>query len=349
MAYTNNYQLLFYIFALFIELTEKIMISIEQIKKPITKEFEIFNTYFEKALESNNEILKIINRYLFENKGKQIRPILTFLSARMCGDANMDTINSAISLELLHTASLIHDDIVDDTFERRGKKSVNAIWKNKISILVGDYLLSKSLSVASQTNNFNIIQGITTLGKELSEGELLQLSNMKNISTDEDKYLEVIRKKTATLFATCTSLGALSVHADTEKTRVLSKFGEIYGLCFQIRDDMFDYIASEKEIGKPVGNDIREGKITLPLLYALNTVDHDTANKYLSILKEQDFTQKNIESLISFAKENGGIEYSEKKMYELRDVAVKVIESFPDNEIKQSLIMTIDHTINRKK
>jgi octaprenyl-diphosphate synthase len=324
------------------------MISIEQIKKPITKEFEIFNIYFEKAFESNNEILKIVNNYLLENKGKQIRPILTFLSARMCADSNMDTINSAISLELLHTASLIHDDIVDDTFERRGKKSINAIWKNKISILVGDYFLSKSLSIASQTKNFNVIEKITNLGKELSEGELLQLSNIKNISTDENKYLEVIHKKTATLFATCTSLGALSVNADKGKTNVLAKFGEIYGLCFQIRDDMFDYISSEKEIGKPVGNDIREGKITLPLLYALNSTNEKNRKNYLDLIKKQDFSPKNVNELIAFAKESGGIEYAENCLLELRNQAVTKLDIFPDNEIKQSLILTIDHTIERK-
>ncbi len=325
------------------------MISIEQIKEPITEEFILFDKYFKEAFESNNEILGVINNYILENKGKQIRPVLTFLSAKICGKPTIETINAAIALELLHTASLIHDDIVDDTFERRGRKSVNAIWKNKIAVLVGDFLLSKSLSIANQTKNFRILEKITNLGKELSEGELLQISNAKNISTDEQKYFDVILKKTATLFSTCTSLGAISVGADDRKAEALRKFGEIYGICFQIRDDMFDYIASEKEIGKPVGNDIREGKITLPLLYALNNVDSNTKEEYIGILRNQDFSKENIEKLISFAKENGGIEYSEKRLIDFRNEAVEVISFLPDNEVKHSLLMTLDHTIERKK
>jgi octaprenyl-diphosphate synthase len=325
------------------------MISIEQIKKSVAEEFELFDRYFERAFESNNEILNAVNRYILENKGKQIRPILTFLSARICGTPTVSTINAAVSLELLHTASLIHDDIVDDTFERRGRKSVNAIWKNKIAVLTGDFLLSKSLSIANQTKNFKILDSITNLGKELSEGELLQISNTKNVSIDEQKYFDVIIKKTATLFSTCTGLGAISIDANDEKTELLRKFGEIYGICFQIKDDIFDYISSEKEIGKPVGNDIREGKITLPLLHALNSADKSVREKYITILKEQDFSEKNIEKLIAFAVENGGIEYAEKRIMDFKNKAVELIKSFPESEIKEALLLTLEHTIQRKK
>ncbi len=287
------------------------MISIEQIKEPIAEEFKLFDTHFQKAFESNNELLSTVNHYISENKGKQIRPILTLLSAKICGIPTLSTIKSAVSLELLHTASLIHDDIVDDTFDRRGRKSVNAIWKNKIAVLVGDFLLSKSLAIANETQNFNILNGITNLGKELSEGELLQITNTQNYSTDEEKYFDVILKKTATLFSTCTKLGAISVGANDEEVEILRKFGEIYGICFQIKDDIFDYVSSKKEIGKPIGNDIRERKITLPLLYALNNVDKSVRDEYLSILKEQDFSEKNVEKLIAFAIENGGIKYGD--------------------------------------
>ena len=325
------------------------MISIEQIKKTVAEEFKLFDTHFEKAFESNNEILSAVNHYILENKGKQIRPILTFLSAKICGTPTISTINAAVSLELLHTASLVHDDIVDDTFERRGKKSVNAVWKNKITVLVGDFLLSKSLSVANQTKNFKILDSITNLGKELSEGELLQISNTKNVSTDEQKYFDVIIKKTATLFSTCTGLGAISIDADDEKTELLRKFGEIYGICFQIKDDIFDYISSKKEIGKPVGNDIREGKITLPLLYALNNADESIKEKYIAILKKQDFSEKNVEKLIIFAVKNGGIEYAEKRIMDFKNKAVELIKSFPENEIKEALLLTLEHTIQRKK
>ena len=325
------------------------MISIEQIKKPIAEEFKLFDVHFKKAFESNNEILNSVNQHILENKGKQIRPTLTFLSAKICGIPTISTVNAAVSLELLHTASLVHDDIVDDTFERRGKKSVNAIWKNKIAVLVGDFLLSKSLAVANETQNFDILNGITNLGKELSEGELLQISNTQNYSTDEEKYFDVILKKTATLFSTCTSLGAISVGAGDKEIEIMHKFGEIYGICFQIRDDMFDYISCEKEIGKPVGNDIREGKITLPLLYVLNKVDNSIKEQYINIIKKQDFSQENIEKLISFAKENGGIEYAEKRLIDFKNKAIEIINPLPNNEIKNSLLIILDHTIERKK
>jgi octaprenyl-diphosphate synthase len=325
------------------------MISIDCIKKPVAEEFKLFDTYFKKAFETNNEILNAVNHYILENKGKQIRPILTFLSAKICGTPTVSTVNAAVALELLHTASLVHDDIVDDTFERRGTKSVNAVWKNKIAVLVGDFLLAKSLSVANQTKNFKILDSITNLGKELSEGELLQVSNTKNVSTCEQKYFDVITKKTATLFSTCTTLGAVSIDADNEKTELLRKFGEIYGICFQIKDDIFDYISSKKEIGKPVGNDIKEGKITLPLLYALNNAGETVREKYIAILKKQNFSEKNVEKLISFAIENGGIEYAEKQIIDFKNRAVEIIKPFPESEIKEALLLTLEHTTQRKK
>lgn len=325
------------------------MISIEQIKEPIREEFRLFDVAFKAAFQSNNEILSIVNEYIHNNKGKQIRPILTFLAAKICGKPNESTINTAISLELLHTASLIHDDIVDDTYERRGQKSVNAIWRNKIAVLVGDYILSQSLSIANKTKNCDILDGITNLGKELSDGELLQISNAKNVTVDEQKYLEVISKKTAMLFSICTSSGAISVGANKENIEKLRKFGKIYGICFQIKDDIFDYISTEEEIGKPVGNDIREGKITLPLLYALKSSGDEEKEEYLNILKRKDFTQENVEKLIRFAKAKGGIEYAEKRMLEFKEEAIKTIDYFDDNDIKKSLLMTLEHTIERKK
>lgn len=325
------------------------MISIEQIKEPIKEEFKLFDAAFKKAFESNNEILSVVNNFIQNNKGKQIRPILTFLAAKLCGKTNEGTINAAIALELLHTASLIHDDIVDDTYERRGKESVNAIWKNKISVLVGDYILSQSLSIANKIRNFDILDSITNLGKELSDGELLQVSNAKNLNIDENKYLEVICKKTAMLFSVCTSSGAITVGTSKEDIEKLRNFGRIYGICFQIKDDIFDYISTEKEIGKPVGNDIREGKITLPLLYALNHAETVEKERFIDILKRKDFTKENVEKLIQFAIEKGGIQYAEKRMLEFKEEAIKTIESFENNEIKKSLLKTLDHTIERKK
>jgi len=325
------------------------MISIEQIKQPVIAEFELFDKHFKKALESNNEILNDINNYISENKGKQIRPLLTFLAAKICENSNLNTINAAVALELLHTASLVHDDIVDNTSERRGRQSINAIWKNKIAVLVGDYLLAKSLSIANQTQNLSITDHITNLGKEITEGELLQIQTTKNISTDEEKYFEIIQKKTATLFSSCTALGAISANADEKKIEILKEFGNIYGICFQIRDDIFDYISSEKEIGKPVGNDIKEGKITLPLIYALNNANEKIKEEHIKIFKKQYFAPKNIEKLLTFAKKNGGIEYAEKKIQDYINKGIEIIQPFPESEAKNSLIMTLKHTIDRKK
>lgn len=325
------------------------MISIEQIKEPVREEFMQFDQSFKKAFESKNEILSIVNNYIYGNKGKQIRPLLTFLSAKICGKTTESTINTAIALELLHTASLIHDDIVDDTYERRGKESVNALWKNKIAVLVGDYLLSQSLHIAVKTRKIDILDKITYLGKELSDGELLQISNAKNIMTKEDKYLEVIQKKTAALFSICTSCGAISVDANKEQIEKLNEFGKIYGMCFQIKDDIFDYISTEKEIGKPVGNDIREGKITLPLLYALNTAKESEKEEYTEILRKKEFTKENVEKLINFAIEKGGIEYAKKRMDDFQQEAAKTLEIFEDNILKKHLLLTLQHTIERNK
>lgn len=325
------------------------MISIEQIKDPVKEEFIKFDESFKKAFESKNEILSVVNNYIYGNKGKQIRPLLTFLSAKICNQTTDSTINTAISLELLHTASLIHDDIVDDTFERRGKESVNALWKNKIAVLVGDYLLSQSLYIAGKTRSIDILDRITNLGKELSDGELLQITNAKNIETDEVKYLEVIRKKTAALFSVCTSCGAISVNANKDQVEKLNEFGNIYGICFQIKDDIFDYVSTEKEIGKPVGNDIREGKITLPLLYALNIAQGTEKEEHIKILKEKDFSKENVDKLIRFAIEKGGIEYAKKRMNDFQQEAVKTLDIFADGPLKQSLLLLLQHTIERIK
>lgn len=325
------------------------MISIEQIKEPVREEFARFDQNFKKAFESKNEILSIVNNYVYGNKGKQIRPLLSFLSAKICNPVTESTIHTALALELLHTASLIHDDIVDDTFERRGRESVNALWKNKIAVLVGDYLLSQSLHIAGKTRSLEILDKITNLGKELSDGELLQIFNAKNIETDENKYLEVIRKKTAALFSVCTSCGAISVGATKEKTERLNEFGNIYGICFQIKDDIFDFISTEKEIGKPVGNDIREGKITLPLLYALNTAEKTEREEYLSIFKNKDFSKENVDKLIKFAIAKGGIEYAKKRMEDFQQEAIKTLDIFEESELKKSLVMVLQHTIERTK
>ncbi len=322
------------------------MISIDQIKEPIQKEYEQFKTKFKEAFESNNELISVVNNHILKKTGKQIRPLLTLLSAKSIGTINENTYRCAISMEMLHTASLIHDDVVDESNERRGQESVNAKWNNKISILVGDYLLSQSLAIANMTESTKILAKITNLGKELSEGELLQISNVKEVNCKEEKYIDVIRKKTAALFETCTYTGAISAGANKEQAEILRKFGEIYGICFQIKDDIFDYISTEKEIGKPVGNDIREGKITLPLLYALN-VSNDR-NVFLEIIKNKNFTKENVEKLINFAIENKGIEYAKQKMEEYKEKGFQLLKNIEKNEIKKSLELILQHTIERE-
>ncbi|MDR0811754.1 MAG: polyprenyl synthetase family protein, partial [Paludibacter sp.] len=242
------------------------MLSIAEIRKPICTELQIFNKKFVQALATDNPLLNTIHDYVLESSGKQLRPILTLLSAKLCGEINDVSYASALSVEMLHNASLIHDDVVDDTPERRGRKSINSRWTNKVAVLSGDYMLSNALMLVVQTKNFEILREITQIGLELSDGELAQLANTEKSKITEDEYLAIVNKKTAVLFATCCSIGALSAGANAAQVENLRNFGKLLGLCFQIKDDVFDYF-SNIEIGKPTRNDLQDGKITLPLIY----------------------------------------------------------------------------------
>ena len=244
------------------------MDKLQQIKLPIDKEFEEFRRLFDSSLQSSNSLLSEVLSYIKQRNGKMMRPILALLIAKLFGEINDSTLHAALSLELLHTASLVHDDVVDESTERRGQLSVNAVFNNKVAVLTGDYLLATALVEVGMTRNYGIIDIVSKLGQDLAEGELLQLSNVSNPEYSEDIYFDVIRKKTAVLFAACMKAGALSVGAGDEKAEYARLFGEYIGLCFQIKDDIFDYYES-KEIGKPTGNDMLEGKLTLPALYAL--------------------------------------------------------------------------------
>lgn len=309
---------------------------IEIIKKPIIKELHSFEKQFVDELKTENPLLTNINEYIQQRKGKQLRPILMFLSAKICGTINEQTIISAISIELLHTASLIHDDVIDIAFERRGRPSVNARWNNKIAILAGDYLLSKSLNCAIKANNLEILHVIAKIGMELTDGELLQLENMQKIKITEDDYYKIIRKKTALLFSSCCIIGGLSVNANQTLLKKLKNFGEYVGICFQIKDDIFDY-SDSKNIGKPRRNDIREGKITLPLIYALQQADEKKKEKIINWIKKNKFSEKNIEKITNFVYKNGGIEYATSKLIEFKNKALTELDSFEESEIKQSL------------
>lgn len=321
---------------------------IESIKSPILDEMQLFAQTFAEALKTDNPMLETVNEYVLQKSGKQLRPMMAVLSAKLCGVVNQRTIDSALSLELLHTASLIHDDVVDDTTERRGKPSVNARWTNKIAILSGDYILSKALSYAVKTNNLLILKCIANIGMQLSDGELLQLVNSKITEASEENYYTIIRKKTALLFSTCTEVGGLSVDATDEQLQHLRKFGEYVGICFQIKDDIFDY-QSDIEIGKPTGNDIRDGKVTLPLIYAvLNCKDVDERTKVEGWLTSKDFSPETIEYITDFTYRNGGVDFAIERMETFKKEAIAELSDFPEGKVKDALILCAEYATKRE-
>lgn len=318
------------------------------IKSPISKELEDFKNLFESTLSSSNLLLNSVIEHIRQKNGKMMRPMLVLLAAKLYGEVCPATLHAAVALELLHNASLVHDDVVDESTERRGQLSVNAIFNNKVAVLAGDYLLATSLVQVGLTRNHNIIDIVSCLGQDLAEGELLQLSNVSNPHFSEDVYFDVIRKKTAVLFAACTKAGAYSVGADDEKAEFARLFGEYIGLCFQIKDDIFDYFES-KEIGKPTGNDMVEGKLTLPVLHALNTTKDKVAGEIAVKVKNGDATSDEIARLIEFAKQNGGIEYASKMMYAYKEKALSLLESVPDTDVKAALAGYLDFVVEREK
>lgn len=319
---------------------------IEAIRKPIHEEMQLFAQTFAETLSTDNPMLERVNEYVLQKSGKQLRPMIALLSAKLCGEVNFPTISGALSVELLHTASLIHDDVVDDTLERRGKPSINARWTNKIAILSGDYILSKSLSCATKTDDLAIIKAIANIGMQLSDGELLQLINAPISATSESNYFNIIRKKTALLFSTCAEIGALSVNADAESIVHLRNFGEYLGICFQIKDDVFDYFA-EINIGKPTGNDIRDGKVTLPLIYAVINSDGEEKTKVINWIENKEFSTENIESITKFTHANGGVEYALQQMNLYKNKAIEELNSFADSDIKNALILCAEYSASR--
>lgn len=319
-----------------------------KIEQPVAEEFKRFNKDFSESLQSSTRQLQSAIDVILKSTGKHVRPLLVLLTSKACGNVTDDTINSAVLIELLHTATLIHDDVVDETKQRRGVPSLNAIFDNRISVLVGDFILSTALIRSLRAGDLRIVGIISQLGRDLSEGEIAQLETAEEHILDETRYLEVIRKKTATLLSACTEIGAISAGASDEFVRICKEFGVMIGYCFQIRDDIFDYFNGNK-IGKPTGNDIREGKITLPLLYALKTVDKETATPFLHIIETADYSEENVRALLSFAKENGGIEYAEQRMKEFHAKAVEILKPLPESEAKDSLLLLADYIVARNK
>ncbi len=315
------------------------------IAKPVAEELKKFNTYYKDSVFCNNVRIQEIIDHIMKSDGKRIRPILLLLAAKACGEINNITYNAAITVELLHTASLIHDDVVDESKIRRGKASLNAIYDNKMAVLTGDYFLSTALIKSVLTGNIEIISNISDLGRDLAEGELNQLSLVKELIIDEDEYFQVIKKKTASLMSVCMRIGAISVNASEEEIEKFTRLGELFGLCFQLRDDIFDYFTDA--IGKPTGNDIREGKITLPLLYAIKNASEDEKKEILSIVYSYNYTDENIQHLINYAKEHGGIDYAYKKIEEFKEQAEKIIETIPDFDVREALEATVNYIIKR--
>ncbi len=319
---------------------------IESIKKPIEDEMQLFQKTFALALHTDNSLLLSVNEYVMQKTGKQLRPMLVILSAKLCGEVNQTSLDGALSLELLHTASLIHDDVVDDTNERRGKPSVNARFTNKIAILSGDYILSKALGWAALTDNLPILKAMANIGMQLADGELLQLMNSQLSNTSEEDYYTMIRKKTALLFATCAEVGGLSVGTDVESLEHLRNFGENLGICFQIKDDIFDY-TEDAHIGKPTGNDIRDGKVTLPLIYSLLNAPVDEKQSVLDWIGSKNFSPENIHAITQFAHQNGGVNYALKKMQYFKNKAIIELNSFPESEVKTGLIACAEYAASR--
>ena len=325
------------------------MDNISLIKQPISADLADFISLFNQSLTHTDGLLSQALDHIRQRGGKRMRPILILLIAKNFGKISSVTQHAGVGLELLHTASLVHDDVVDESSERRGQPSVNAVYNNKVSVLVGDYILSTALLYVSFTGNKRIVQYLAELGRVLASGEILQLSNIQNQKISEDVYYEVIKKKTAALFEACAAIGALSAGASDEQVERAKLFGQNLGIIFQIRDDIFDYYDST-EIGKPTGNDMAEGKLTLPIIYALNKLPMDSMLNLARKVKSGAVNRDEIAVLVDFAKQNGGIEFAEQKMLELRRTCLNFIEEdVKDDEIKQALTAYVDFVIQRNK
>ncbi len=321
--------------------------NVNQIMQPVSQEMDQFEVRFRENMKSNVAMLDKISLYIVKRKGKQIRPLFVFLSAKMLGNVNDQTFDAASLVELLHTATLVHDDVVDDANERRGFFSINALWKNKIAVLVGDYMLSRILLLSIEKNNTRLLQIVARAVREMSEGELLQIEKARKLDITEEIYFEVIRQKTASLIATCCEAGAVSVNREDMSDR-MRKFGELVGLAFQVKDDIFDY-GTPENIGKPTGNDIREQKMTLPLIYALQHSDKETRRELMKIVKNHHDDTRKVKRAIQLVIEAGGIEYAHKRMMEFKDQALELLTDIPDSEAKQSMIGLVEYTTLRTK
>ena len=309
---------------------------------------DLFENKFKDSLKSNVSLLDRIMHYIIKRKGKQMRPMFVFLTAKLFGKFEENTYRAASMIELLHTATLVHDDVIDEADFRRGYFSINALWKNKIAVLVGDFLLSRGLLLAVKHEEFELLKIMSTAVQDMSEGELLQIEKARKLDITEKVYFDIIRQKTATLIAACCASGANSVGEDKNTVETMRLFGEKAGIAFQIKDDLFDYTQSTF-IGKPTGIDIREQKMTLPLIYTLNNVSKKEKNNIINIVKNHHENDKKVAELIELVKENGGLNYAENVMIEYRNEALEILNQFDDNEARKSLELLLNYVVNRKK
>jgi octaprenyl-diphosphate synthase len=311
----------------------------------IGNELKTFEQKFADAVKSNTPMLDTIMKYIINRKGKQMRPMFVFLSAKLHGEINDATYRAASLVELLHTATLVHDDVVDESLERRGFFSINAIWKNKIAVLVGDYLLSKGLLLSTSNNDFEHLHILSEAVKQMSEGELLQIQKARNLNLKEDIYFEIIKNKTASLLSSACAVGAFSTSQNKDVANKMKLFGEKVGMAFQIKDDLFDY--GNANVGKPTGNDIQEKKLTLPLIYTLNKIDKAKKRELIYIIKNENKNKQKVKQVIDTVIEQGGIQYAETKMNEYRDEALQILHEFENTEVKKALEDLVRYTTDR--
>ncbi len=321
--------------------------SLDTIKGPIEEELKIFEKRFREIMKSEVPLLDKITYYIVQRKGKQMRPMFVFLSAAVCGGTTDETYDAASLVELLHTATLVHDDVVDDSYERRGFFSINALWKNKIAVLVGDYLFMQGFLPALKNKQLRLLEIVANAVKEMSEGELLQLEKARRLDIQEDTYFEIIRRKTASLIASACSAGAASTSKDDEMIEKMRLFGEKIGIAFQIKDDLFDY--GTDEVGKPLGIDIKEKKMTLPVIYALEHATRSDRRRIINLIKKHSDKKDKVNEVIAYVRESGGLEYASKIMFQYRDDALEILRSFPPSEARNSMEQLVLFVTDRKK
>ena len=324
------------------------MSAVDTIKAPIKTELKQFESFFSSTMKSDVALLNLVTRYVLKRKGKQMRPMVVFLTANLFGETTKASHNGAALIELMHTATLIHDDVVDNSNQRRGFFSINALWKNKVAVLLGDFLLSKGLLLAVNNNNFDLLKIVSKAVEQMSEGELLQIEKTRKLNITEEVYFEIIKKKTAVLIASCAAVGAQSVGATEQEVEQMWQMGEYIGIAFQIKDDLFDFQLDNKT-GKPAGNDIQEKKMTLPLINALSQAEKNKARDIKKIINKKTKTNSDIQEVVSFVNQSQGIAYATQKMESYKNKALDIINQFPESDYKYSIIELINYTTSRKK